>query len=142
MKKKRERNKYPLIIAVVFLLIGGIYTVTTIIDRKNESTPIVATTVPELDSTYAAGESLYKANCAACHGESLGGSKGEGPPFVHGYYNPGHHADNAFYRAIELGATAHHWQFGDMPAVPSLSKSEATQIIRYIRAVQSANGIS
>ncbi|NND90227.1 MAG: cytochrome c [Granulosicoccus sp.] len=103
---------------------------------------MVATTLPEIDDRYAHGQLLYRANCQACHGETLGGRKGMGPPFVHGYYKPGHHADIAFFRAIELGVRAHHWQFGDMPPVPTVSKTEAAEIIDYIRFVQRANGIS
>jgi len=98
--------------------------------------------MPNLDVSYAKGETLYQTNCSTCHGTSLGGRKGLGPPFVHGYYTPSNHSDIAFYRAVELGVTAHHWQFGNMPAVPSMSKSDATEIIKYIRAVQRDNGIS
>ena len=57
-------------------------------------------------------------------------------------YKSSHHADTAFYRAIEFEATAHHGQFWNMPALPSVSKVDAAEIISYIRAVQHANGIS
>jgi len=111
-------------------------------NRNIRQTPIVETTLPNLDESYAQGETLHQTNCSTCHGTSLGGRQGLGPPFVHGHYKPSHHADIAFYRAVELGVKAHHWPFGNMPAVPSLSMVDATEIIKYIRAVQRANGIS
>lgn len=141
MKKKVKQKKLPLLAAGVIALFGILFILTVFLDRKNKETPIVATTMPDLDESYAQGESLYQTNCSTCHGTSLGGRKGAGPPFVHGYYIPSHHADIAFYRAVELGVSAHHWQFGDMPAVPSLSKSDAAEIIKYIRAVQRVNGL-
>ncbi len=139
MKKKNSRNFW--IVSGVVLL-GAAYALSEFIDGKNEETPIVVTTLPEIEGSYANGQLLYQSNCMSCHGEALGGKKGLGPPFVHGYYKPGHHADIAFYRAIKLGVTAHHWQFGNMPPVPSLSEADAAEIIKYIRFVQRSNGIS
>jgi len=142
MKKEAKQKNLLLLVVGVTALFGVLVTFAVFFDRMNKETPIVATTMPDLDDSYAQGETLYQTNCSTCHGTALGGRKGLGPPFVHGYYKPSHHADIAFYRAVELGVTAHHWQFGNMPAVPSLSKSEAAEIIKYIRAVQRKNGVS
>ncbi len=142
MKKKATQKQKVLLVVGISALLGVLFTFSVFLDRNNKETPIVATTMPELAFSYAQGETLYQANCSTCHGPTLGGRKGLGPPFVHGYYKPSHHADIAFYRAVELGVTAHHWQFGNMPAVPSLSKSDAAEIIKYIRAVQRDNGVS
>ncbi|MEE9320275.1 MAG: cytochrome c [Granulosicoccus sp.] len=131
----------PIITGIAILLVG-VYLLLTFNDRGDDEISIVETTLPVFDESYAQGQSLYQSNCSTCHGAALGGKKGLGPPFVHGYYKPSHHADIAFYRAINMGVTAHHWQFGNMPAIPSLTKADATEIIRYIRAVQQANGIS
>ena len=144
MKKKakqKQKKQLPLVVGITALF-GVLFTLSVFLDRKTKETPIVATTMPELAFSYAQGETLYQANCSTCHGPTLGGRKGLGPPFVHGYYKPSHHGDIAFYRAVEQGVTAHHWQFGNMPPVPSLSKSDVEQIIKYIRAVQRDNGIS
>lgn len=139
--KKLAKNKFLLMVGITGLL-GVLFTFLGFLDRNNKDTPIVETTMPELAFSYAQGQTLYQSNCSSCHGPTLGGRKGLGPPFVHGYYKPSHHADIAFYRAVEQGVTAHHWQFGNMPPVPSLSKSDVEQIIKYIRAVQRDNGIS
>ena len=138
--KKKSTNTLKITIGIA-LLAGVAYALSLFIDDRNKETPIVSTLMPELDDSYAQGESLYQSNCATCHGTSLGGRKGLAPPFIHGYYKPGHHSDIAFYRAMEQGVTAHHWKFGDMPAVPDLSKNEATEIIQFIRVIQRANNI-
>lgn len=86
------------------------------------------------------GEALFKANCAACHGQNAAGTK-QGPPLIHDIYNPGHHSDKAFYLAAATGVRQHHWPYGDMPPQPQVSQEEVTKVIRYIRELQEANGI-
>ena len=140
MMKKTQKNIHWIVGATI--AVGLTIVLTLYLDNKNSETPIVQTTLPDLDQTFATGRTLYQSNCSSCHGQALGGRKGLGPPFIHGYYKPSHHSDIAFYRAIEIGVVAHHWQFGNMPPVPALSKREAKAIIRYIRAVQQENGIS
>lgn len=103
--------------------------------------PLVAVTVPELQADAQAGALHYDAHCAACHGRNGAGQDGVGPPLVHIIYETSHHADGAFYAAVQLGVRAHHWSFGDMPRQPQVSEPEITQIIAYIRALQRANGI-
>jgi mono/diheme cytochrome c family protein len=142
MLKAKKTSWTPPVIIGIAILVGGAYLLLTFMNRGDDENSIVETTLPAFDESYAQGQSLYQSNCSTCHGATLGGKKGSGPPFVHGYYKPGHHADIAFYRAINTGVTAHHWQFGNMPAIPSLTKTDAGEIIRYIRAVQRANGIS
>ena len=102
---------------------------------------IVETTMPTLDKAFDIGAQLYADNCAQCHGKTLGGVVGNGPPFIHAYYNSGHHGDAAFYRAVSVGVQAHHWQFGNMPKIESLKRDQVQQIIEYIRTVQRANGL-
>ncbi len=139
MKSKSKKTLLYSVGAVIFL--GAIYVAIDYADRKNKETPIVVTVVPDLGSEFSKGKSLYETNCSGCHGVSLGGKKGMGPPFVHGYYAPGHLSDVAFYRAVSQGVIAHHWQFGNMPAVGVLTEEETSEVIGYIRAVQRANGI-
>ncbi len=65
-------------------------------------------------SEIANGLSGYQANCSVCHGnEGVGTTKG--PPLVHIIYEPGHHADVTFQRAVKYGVRQHHWRFGNMP---------------------------
>lgn len=106
-----------------------------------EPAPMVAVTVPELDAEVQAGAQIFDTHCAICHGVNGEGRDGIGPPLVHIIYETSHHADGAFYAAVQLGVRQHHWSFGDMPRQPQVSEPEITQIIAYIRALQRANGI-
>ena len=86
------------------------------------------------------GATLFAENCARCHGDAGDGTN-MGPPLVHKLYEPGHHPDFSFQRAVKSGVIAHHWDFGDMPPVAGLSEDEVTQIIAYIRGLQREGGI-
>ena len=87
------------------------------------------------------GKRAFDAVCAECHGPNAAGREGMGPPLVHDYYKPSHHADMAFVMAVQNGVRAHHWTFGDMPAQSGLTGADVKAIIAYVRAVQRANGI-
>ena len=87
------------------------------------------------------GQKTYEANCASCHGLNAAGQKGVAPPLVHVNYEPGHHGDESFQRAVVLGVRAHHWRFGDMPPVEGLSRRDVAGIVAYVRELQRANGI-
>jgi len=100
----------------------------------------VAVAVPSLADTAAAGEKLFAASCARCHGTHAAGSR-HGPPLVHRIYEPSHHGDGSFYRAVARGVRAHHWKFGNMPPVPGLSGQDIRAVVAYVRALQAANGI-
>ena len=88
----------------------------------------------------ARGEQLFDNNCAVCHGVQGTGTT-VGPPLVHIVYEPGHHSDEAFRRAVDAGVPQHHWDYGDMPAVPGLSDDEVEDIIGYVRELQREAGI-
>ena len=101
----------------------------------------VAVRVPEkLSLTAQKGQAAFAANCARCHGDSASGTD-QGPPLVHDIYNPGHHADQAFFLAAKNGVRAHHWPYGNMPPQPQVSNGEVAAIVAYVRALQAANGI-
>ena len=105
--------------------------------------PMVVVNSPASLSTNAEiGKKAFEANCASCHGISATGKKGFAPPLIHKIYEPSHHGDEAFQRAVALGVRAHHWSFGDMPKVEGLRRADVTYIIKYIREVQVANGIN
>ena len=96
--------------------------------------------VPQLTAAAELGKEAYDGNCAGCHGENAAGT-GNGPPLVHDYYNPGHHADGAFHVAVARGVRQHHWNFGNMPPQSHVSEQQTRMIIRYVRELQEANGI-
>lgn len=93
--------------------------------------------MPKLSPQAAAGRRAFDALCAVCHG--LGTDKG--PPLLDPVYNPGHHSDESFRAAVKRGVRQHHWRFGDMPPQPQVSDEQLTQIVRYVRELQQANGI-
>ncbi|EAQ23329.1 MULTISPECIES: c-type cytochrome [Roseobacteraceae] len=88
------------------------------------------------------GASAYDAVCAACHGLNGQGQDGIAPPLVHKIYEPSHHGDMAFVLAAQNGVRAHHWKFGNMPAVEGVTRSDILDIVAYIRVLQRANGIN
>lgn len=86
------------------------------------------------------GQQLFQANCAACHGQDGRGTD-KGPPLVHAVYRPGHHDDLAFHLAVNNGVRQHHWSFGNMDAVKSVTPEDAADIIAYMRQQQQLAGI-
>jgi len=86
------------------------------------------------------GASLFAQACSECHGADLTGTD-QGPPLLHDFYVPGHHADIAFFFAIRRGTRAHHWNFGDMPPVEGLSDDQAEAVVAFVRETQRAAGI-
>lgn len=107
-----------------------------------EGSAIVSIVVPEtLDATSVTGKGIYEAKCLSCHGENATGQHGVAPPLVHKIYEPSHHADEAFQRAVALGVRQHHWTFGDMPPVEGLTRGDVAMVVAYVRELQRANGI-
>ena len=112
-------------------------------DRIGGSGPlIVAVSVPATLSARAQlGRKTYAANCAACHGPNAAGQDGIAPPLIHVIYEPGHHGNESFQRAVALGVRAHHWRFGNMPPVEGLTRRDVAAVVAYVRELQRANGI-
>ena len=95
-----------------------------------------------LSQNAQSGKRGFEAKCAACHGVNAAGQDGVAPPLVHKVYEPSHHGDESFQKAASLGVRAHHWPFGNMPAVEGLTRGDVKMIIAYIRELQRANGIN
>lgn len=134
-----------IVVAVMLAVAAGAFVLSNRSDLTPapvNGAPMVAVIVPEMDANAAAGEGLFAANCAVCHGENAAGQDSVGPPLVHKIYEPSHHGDMAFILAARQGVRAHHWRFGDMPAVETVSDQEVQKIVAYIRALQRANGIN
>lgn len=94
----------------------------------------------DFQSRPALGADLFATHCARCHGAEALGSD-HGPPLIHRIYEPSHHSDLAFYRAVALGVHQHHWEFGAMPPVAGISGEDTAHIIAWIRREQRAAGI-
>jgi len=126
---------------LVLALAGGLFFYIAANKTSPESTLPLAVKVPQLSFVAANGKVLFDANCASCHGANAAGSQ-YGPPFVHTTYNPGHHDDAAFYRAVQQGVPSHHWNFGNMPPRPNVTPAQVKAIVTYVRELQLANGIT
>jgi mono/diheme cytochrome c family protein len=88
---------------------------------------------------FAPGEALFNTHCAICHGASAVGTV-QGPSFLSRIYVSSHHSDASFYLAVKQGVRAHHWLFGDMPALPHVTDEEVAQITSYVRWLQQQAG--
>lgn len=97
-------------------------------------------TVASAPVEFRDGEQKFNANCSRCHG--IGGvGTNQGPPFLHKVYEPNHHGDAAFQRAVANGVKAHHWQFGDMPKIDAAKSEDVDEIVKYVRWLQKQAGI-
>jgi len=94
--------------------------------------PVPAALVP--------GRQTYQGRCLPCHGVH-GIGTAHGPPLVHRYYVPSHHADEAFRRAVRLGVAPHHWRFGPMPPIGGIDDPALAAVIGYIRWLQRQRGL-
>ncbi len=122
----------PLVVILGYFLVQG--------SPDGDGSAHVEVQVPELSSVAKQGEQLFLTSCASCHGANAAGSD-KGPPLVHRIYEPNHHGDGAFYRAVRQGVRAHHWPYGDMAPVPTVRNDDVGQIVQYVRELQKANGI-
>ena len=107
-----------------------------------EGDAMVAIQMPTIEGNPAIGQRVFEVSCASCHGANAVGVEGAGPPLIHKIYEPSHHADEAFQRAVSQGVGSHHWQLGDMPPVEGLTRGDVAMVIAYIREIQRANGIN
>lgn len=96
--------------------------------------------IPDYSEAAARGRLVFNQNCSVCHGRDAAGGTA-GPPLIHKYYEPSHHADGAIRLAIRNGVIQHHWKFGNMPPVAGVAPQQEDQIIAFIRETQRANGI-
>lgn len=136
------KMKYAIYAAIaVIAFLGFRYLGTEEQSAPTEGAAMISVTVPELVASEKLGERLFNGNCAACHGKNAAGIEGTAPPLIHRIYEPGHHGDEAFQIAAKRGVRAHHWKFGNMPPVDGISRDDVAKIIKYVRAVQRANGI-
>ena len=116
-------------------------TTSTAIELK-VGEPFESVLVPDQISNLGLlGKNIFELKCQSCHGINAAGRHEIGPPLVHKIYEPSHHSDQSFYRAVALGVKSHHWPFGNMAAVEGLTKDDVKAIISYVRELQQENGI-
>lgn len=106
-----------------------------------EGSAMVVIKMPPIEGNAAIGQRIFENACVVCHGTNAVGIEGAGPPLIHVIYEPSHHADESFRRAVAMGVKSHHWRFGDMPPVEGLTRGDVAMVIAYIREIQRANGI-
>jgi len=126
------------VIRVIWMLLIPAVILTACNDQEITSDKQVLNLT--VNSDPALGKALFADNCKSCHGSEALGTK-RGPPLIHKIYQPGHHADFSFYRAVSHGVRSHHWRFGDMPKIPGVSPKEVGHIVVYIRQEQRRAGI-
>ncbi|MBO6604565.1 MAG: c-type cytochrome [Roseicyclus sp.] len=108
-----------------------------------QGAPMVEVRLPDsLSGRAQIGQRAFEVTCAVCHSGNAAAREGIAPPLVHRIYEPGHHADEAFQRAVQYGVRAHHWEFGNMPPVEGVTRADVMAITVYIRELQRANGIN
>lgn len=130
LKPKRAMNRKNFLATAFIVLSWSTSATAAEMDSPPEGMPF----------RYGLGYELFQGNCAQCHGADLNGTD-EGPPLLHGFYKPSHHADVAFYRAIELGSPQHHWNFGDMKPVEGVNSDNARAIVEFVRWYQRNAGL-
>ncbi|MBS0247954.1 MAG: cytochrome c [Proteobacteria bacterium] len=125
----------------IFAIVIGVLAVLAWQKTHSGEAPTVSVKLPALSAPATQGKVAFDANCASCHGVNAAGTD-KGPPFVHDIYNPGHHDDGAFFLAAKQGVRQHHWPYGNMPPQPQVSEEQLAAIVRYVRELQVANGIT
>ena len=139
---KISQNLFKYFVISVFMLGLGVFAYQALAPSQQAGkTAHVNVRVPKLSSAALKGKQAFDANCAQCHGQNASGTD-KGPPLVHNIYNPGHHADLSFSFAAKRGVRQHHWPYGNMPPQPQVTDKQITAIVKYVRELQTANGIT
>ena len=124
-----------LIIAVTSILVAGgigyalwpttLQTTQSDASISLENGVLAEVLVPEtLSQNAQIGKLGFEAKCLVCHGVNAAGQDGVAPPLVHIIYEPSHHGDESFQRAVAMSVRGHHWPFGDMPPVGGVSHGQ------------------
>ena len=141
-----------IVITIGVIAIAGIlaYWMLLLVDQGPHK--IFAVTIPcgalavilqlETSSQKAqTGKQAFEASCISCHGENAASIGCVAPPLVHAIYERRLHGDESFQQAAAVGVRAHHWKFGNIPAVEGVTRGNIKMVTAYIRELQHANGI-
>ena len=111
----KQSSGLLILLSILAFMVTGCYD-----QNQSNSSQTTQSTETSDDPDPIVGKSIYASKCAVCHGKGGTGSN-QGPPLVHKIYEPGHHADYSFYKAVASGVRSHHWRFGNMPAIPGIT---------------------
>ena len=116
-------RRWSWLILGVALLVAAALVFTTRAPAQDEETESVSTEVLEL------GETIYSANCAACHGaEGEGYASVQNAPALNGSEHAWHHPDEQIISLIREGGM-------QMPAVGAdWSDEEIEAVLSYVKA--------
>jgi mono/diheme cytochrome c family protein len=120
---------------VLLMLVAGM----SIANHQNGHVDVTVDT-DQLSDRALKGQEVFNIRCAVCHGTNGSGTPA-GPPLIHTIYNPNHHDNNSFSRAVTKGVQQHHWSYGNMPAQAGVGFSELSAILAFVREVQVFNGV-
>jgi len=81
-------------------LVTAVLVVVGACTQGSSEQPVVE---PQDPALVAAGEPLYGASCAQCHGVDLRGTD-RGPSHLSSIYQPRRHTDFAFVQAVKFGS--------------------------------------
>lgn len=125
---------------IAFLVAIGLLWLTGTLSFQREPPSVPPSTSKPVPPEFVIGETLFNTHCSVCHGPAAIGTD-QGPSLLSRVYAPSHHSDASFYLAVTQGVRAHHWLFGNMPALPHITEDEVTQIIPYVRWLQQQAGV-
>lgn len=131
------------LIAVLFVpifLLGACSPSTSESGPKDTSEQKPMRSSIKTPTEFKKGEALFLSHCARCHGAGTVGTN-NGPPLVHKIYEPNHHGDPSFHRAVQMGVQAHHWSFGNMPRIEGVGPGDVDAVVAYVRWLQRQAGI-
>ena len=135
------KAKWVLSLGGIAVLVAiGVLWLTGTLSSQREAPSVSPSTGKPVAPEFATGETLFNAHCSVCHGPLAVGTS-QGPSLLARVYVPSHHSDVSFYLAVKQGVRAHHWLFGNMPAMPHVTEDEVTQIIAYVRWLQEQTGV-
>lgn len=137
-RKVKNSKKSVFVIGAILLVVLGFGTAQYL--KKDPAAQKGTAVVPDASMQDPPGKVAFAKRCAQCHGANATGTD-KGPPLIHRYYEPSHHPDSLFTRAVRFGVRQHHWRFGNMPPQPEVPQEEIDLITGYVREIQQANGI-
>jgi mono/diheme cytochrome c family protein len=141
MNKNRQAPSVSQLIVIAVMIGAAALIISRFLSASDRADAVNVVAPQQLSGLARSGKVLFEANCAQCHGQ-VGEGTDHGPPFVHDIYNPGHHPDISFVLAARNGVRAHHWPFGNMPPQPQVNEAQVEAIVKYVRELQEANGIT